>query len=107
VRRVSMKPQERSLRSRAAQLVHFRHVLRGTLAVRSRQCGKAGCRCTQGQPHVSLYLVQRRGGKLRQLYIPSHWEERVRQAVADYQELQNVVEELSEMEWKDVEQRKE
>jgi hypothetical protein len=27
--------------------------------------------------------------------------------VADYQELQNVVEELSEMEWKDVEQRKE
>jgi len=51
--------------------------------------------------------VQRRGGKIRQLYIPSRWEERVRQAVADYQELQKVVEELSEMEWQDVEERKE
>ena len=107
MRRVSMKPPERNLRSRAAQVVHFRHLLRGTLAVRSRQCGKAGCHCTQGQLHVSLYLVQRRGGKLRQLYVPSHWEERVRQAVADYQELQKLVEQLSEMEWKDIEERKE
>ncbi len=102
-----MKPPERNLRSRAAQVVHFRQLLRGTLAVRSRQCGKAGCRCTQGQPHVSLYLVQRREGKLRQLFIPSDWEERVRQAVADYQELQKLVEELSEMEWKNIEERKE
>ena len=102
-----MKPPERNLRSRAAQVVHFRRLLRGTLAVRSRQCGKAGCRCTQGKPHVSLYLVQRRDGKLRQLYIPTQWEERVRQAVVDYQELQKLVEQLSEMEWQDIEERKE
>jgi hypothetical protein len=51
--------------------------------------------------------VQRRSGKLHQLYIPKDWEDRVRQAVADYQELQKVVEELSEQEWQNIEQRKE
>jgi hypothetical protein len=102
-----MKPLERRHRSRGAQIIHFQRLLRGTLSIRSRQCGKAGCCCTQGKPHVSLYLVQRRGGKLRQLFIPSAWEDRVRRAVADYQELQKVVEELSEQEWQNIEERKE
>lgn len=98
---------ERRRRSRGAQIVHFERLLRGTLAVRSRKCGKPGCRCAQGKPHVSLYLVQRRSGKLHQLFIPKNWEDRVRRAVADYQELQEVVEELSEQEWENIEQRKE
>jgi len=107
LRRSAMKPLERRRRSRGAQIIHFQRLLRGTLSVRSRQCGKAGCCCTRGKPHVSLYLVQRRSGKLRQLFIPSAWEDRVRQAVADYQELQKVVEELSEQEWQNIEERKE
>jgi len=102
-----MKPLERKRRSRGAQIIHFEHLLRGTLSVRSRKCGKPGCRCTRGKPHVSLYLVQRRSGKIHQLYIPKNWEDRVRQAVADYQELQKVIEELSEQEWQSIEQRKE
>jgi hypothetical protein len=100
MRRSSIPPSERQRRSRIAQLAHFRRLLRGTLSVRSRQCGKAGCCCTSGEPHISLYLVQRQNGKLRQLFISKEWEERVRQAVADYQELQKLVEELSESEWK-------
>jgi hypothetical protein len=36
----------------------------------------------------------------RQLYVPKAWEERVRRAVKDYQELQTLVEELSELEWR-------
>jgi hypothetical protein len=107
LRRSVMKPLERRRRSRGAQIIHLRRLLRGTLSVRSRQCGKAGCCCTRSKPHVSLYLVQRRSGRLRQLYIPSAWEDRVRQAVADYQKLQKVVEELSEQEWQNVEERKE
>ena len=102
-----MTPPERRRRSRGSQIIHFQRLLRGTLSVRSRQCGKPGCCCTQGKPHVSLYLVQRRGGKLRQLFIPKDWEDRVRQAVTDYQELQKVVEELSEQEWHHIEERKE
>lgn len=34
------------------------------------------------------------------------WEERVRRAVTDYQELQKLVEEVSELEWKRLRERK-
>lgn len=98
---------ERSRRSRIAQLSHYNRLLRGTLSLRSRRCGKSGCRCTRGEPHVSLYLVQSRKGKPRQLYVPKEWEERVRRAVTDYQELQKLVEEISEIEWTRLTEKKE
>lgn len=98
---------ERSRRSRVAQLSHACRLMRGTLAIRGRRCGKPGCRCTRGELHVSLYLVQSQKGKPRQVFVPKQWEERVRRAVTDYQELQRLVEEISEIEWKRLEERKE
>lgn len=105
--RAAFPAPERRRRSRVAQLAHSRWLLRGTLSVRSQTCGKASCRCARGEFHVTLYLTQSHHGKPRQLYIPKHWEERVRQAVEDYQELQALVEELSEIEWKRVIERRE
>jgi uncharacterized protein DUF6788 len=98
---------ERRRRSRIAKLAHYSKVLRGTLSVRKNTCGKPNCCCTRGEPHIALYLVQSQKGKPRQLFIPKTWEQRVRQAVTDYQELQKLVEELSEIEWKHVENREE
>lgn len=98
--RTTFAPPERRRRSRAAELAHSSRLLRGTLSVRNQTCGKPSCRCARGEPHVSLYLVQSHNGKPRQLYIPKQWEERVRRAVKDYQELQTLVEELSELEWR-------
>ena len=49
---------ERARRSRVAQLSHQTRLMRGTLTIRSRRCGKPGCHCARGEPHVSLYLVQ-------------------------------------------------
>ena len=91
---------QRNFRSRLAQLVHQALFLRGTLSVRSRQCGKPHCRCVRGQLHASLYLVQSHDGKMRQLSIPRAWEDRVREAVHNYQRLQELIEEISELEWK-------
>lgn len=98
---------ERGRRSRVAQLSHYSRLMRGTLTVRSRRCGKLGCHCAQGELHVSLYLVQSQNGKPRQLYVPKEWEERVRRAVKDYQEMQTLLEEISELEWRRLQQRKE
>jgi hypothetical protein len=98
--RSSLSAAERNFRSRLTQLVHDAWFLRGTLSVRSRRCGKPNCRCTRGQLHASLYLVQSRQGKLRQLSIPKPWEDRVRQAVRNYHEMQRLLEEISELEWK-------
>ena len=98
--RTTFSPAERRRRSRAAQLAHSSRLLRGSLSVRNQTCGKDSCRCARGEPHVSLYLVQSHNGKPRQLYVPKEWEERVRRAVKDYQELQTLLEEISELEWR-------
>ncbi|MGH2375412.1 MAG: DUF6788 family protein [bacterium] len=105
--RSAFSAAERGRRSRLAQILHGLRLLRGTLSVRSRQCGKPGCRCTRGELHVSLYLVQSHDGKQRQLYVPKEWEQRIRGAVGNYQQVQQLLEELSEMEWKRLMDRKE
>ena len=65
-----MSPRERDRRSQLAQLAHGAGLLRGTLAIRERACGKPNCKCTKGEKHVSLYLVASYEGRVRQLFIP-------------------------------------
>jgi len=104
--RLSFSPTERNFRSRLAQLAHDNWLLRGTLSVRSRKCGKPTCHCAHGELHSSLYLVQSHDGSPRQICIPKSWESRIRQAVTDYQELQRLIEEVSELEWKRLREKK-
>jgi|YNPMSStandDraft_1061717.scaffolds.fasta_scaffold16097_3 hypothetical protein len=74
-------------------------LLRGTLSLRSRRCGKARCRCLQGQLHASWYLVQRDGGRLRQLCIPKQLQPLVQAAIKRYQEIRTLSEKLSQIAW--------
>jgi hypothetical protein len=92
-----MSPAERHLRSRLAQLVSGRGLLRGNLLQRRRVCGKPNCKCTRGELHVSLYLVFSQGGRLRQLCVPRAWESRVRQWVRDYHDARQLLEAISQM----------
>ncbi len=105
--RSQFSDRERRRRSRLAQIVHAARFLRGTLSLRNVRCGKPRCRCARGEPHACLYLVRRQGGKLRQLFVPRPWEERVRQAVENHQEMERLIEELSDLEWKRLKERKE
>jgi len=104
--RTRLSAAERNFRSRIAQLASGHWFLRGTLSARSGKCGKPNCHCAQGETHPSLYLVQSRAGKLRQICVPKAWQERVRQAVNDYQQMQRLIEEVSELEWKRLRERK-
>ena len=104
--RAAISLAERDFRSRIAQLVSGRWFLRGTLSERSGKCGKPTCHCGKGELHQSLYLVQSHDGKPRQICVPQAWHPRIRQAVADYQQLQRLVEEVSELEWKRLKERK-
>jgi hypothetical protein len=99
--------RERQRRSRLAQIIHAARFLRGTLSLRNVCCGKSSCRCARGELHACLYLVRRQGGKLRQLFVPRQWEERVREAVKNHQEMERLIEELSDLEWKRLKERKE
>ena len=107
MQRSQLSNRERLRRSRLAQIIHAARFLRGTLALRNISCGKPGCRCARGELHACLYLVRRKGGRLRQLFVPRQWEERVREAVKNHQEMERLIEELSDLEWKRLKERKE
>jgi hypothetical protein len=98
--RAELSATERGLRSRISQIASGERFLRGTLSERSSKCGKPNCRCADGAGHTSLYLVQSQAGKVRQICIPKALQDPVRQAVAEFQELQRLVNEVSELEWK-------
>ena len=104
--RAKLSATERNFRSQFARLALNRWFLRGSLSERLGKCGKPNCRCTRGELHKSLYLVQSQGGKLRQICVPQAWQERVRQAVHDYRKMQALIEEVSELEWKRLKERK-
>ena len=104
--RAKLSAAERNFRSRIAQLASGQWFLRGTLSERSSKCGKPNCRCAKGELHQSVYLVQSHAGKLRQICVPKPWRERGRQAVSDCQEVQLLIDEVSELEWKRLQERK-
>lgn len=98
--RAQLSAAERGLRSRLAQIVSSERFLRGALSERSSKCGKPNCRCATGEGHTSLYLVQSHDGQIHQHCIPKSLHEPVRQAVAEFQEMQRLLHKVSELEWK-------
>ena len=97
--RSKMTTGERHARSQLAQVLSQRGVIRGTLLVRKRKCGKANCRCARGEGHESLFLVISEDGRTRQFFVPKDWESRVRQWVADYRRVRNLLEDVSRIFW--------
>ena len=96
VARNRFAPHERAARSRLAQLLHDHEVIHGSVVSMARRCGKAGCRCEQGDKHVSLYLSVKIEGKRRMVYIPAHLEEEVRRRVEAYREVERLTQVVSE-----------
>ena len=86
-------------------MITQRGLIRGTLQVRMRRCGKPNCKCRRGERHRSLYLVVSENGRLRQLFVPKDWELRVREWVQDYGRVKGLLEQLSRRYWKKVEER--
>lgn len=105
VPRGGMSARERESRSRLAQLVSSSALLRATLTVRSRVCGKPGCRCVSGERHTSLYIVSRREGRVRQVCVPRSLEEAVREWAATYERARGLLDEISEACWALVQRR--
>jgi hypothetical protein len=98
--RAELSAIERALRSRIVQQASSERFLRGSLSERSGKCGKPTCHCANGEGHPSLYLVQSHDGTVRQICVPKALQAPVRQAVGVYQEMQRLMDEVSELEWK-------
>jgi hypothetical protein len=105
--RTGLSPEERRLRSRITQLVSSQPLLRGTLVDRRRRCGNPGCRCASDPAlgHPGLYVFLSAGRGKRQQYVPAPFHASVRQWVANYQELRQLLWELSELYWQKLQRR--
>lgn len=88
--------KERNARSRAVQRLSQDPVLRGSLVLMHRQCGKANCHCQQGEKHASLYLAVRRADKREMIYIPPALEETVRQWVQNGRQIEELLDFISQ-----------
>ena len=100
-----IKRKEAEIMKKVRHLLQTGEILRGNLTERKKVCGTAGCRCSKGEKHAALYLVQSRGGKLRQLYVPADLAEIAREWVCNYQILQQLLDELSDLGWSKMEAR--
>ncbi|MBI4339005.1 MAG: hypothetical protein HY680_03530 [Chloroflexi bacterium] len=91
------------LRQRAARLIAERAgverelmgrdaLLRGYLLERPKFCGKAGCKCTRGEPHPpSLYLGRLECGTVRQLFLRAGDHPRARREAVAYKQFREAL----------------
>lgn len=93
----SQRPaEERHARSRAVQQIAENSLLRGSLVTMERTCGKAGCHCQQGEKHSSLYLSVRLNNRRRMIYVPTEMESSVRGWVENAQEVDQLLDFVSQ-----------
>jgi hypothetical protein len=102
-----MSITERNLRSRLTKLIQTKGLIRGTLTTRANTCGKSSCKCARGEKHVALYLVVSVGGKLRQLFVPKSFEEKVRQWIDEYRQVERLLDEIADVHWAKIQDREE
>ena len=101
--RSAQSPSERSRRSRLRTLLQQGPILRGNLTVLRNTCGRPNCRCARGERHQSLYVSQSYRGRRRARCVPRSLHCSVRQWVNRYQQIQQLLEQLSEMAWTQLE----
>jgi hypothetical protein len=97
-RSVDSAAQRRKLLGKMARLAEI--AIFGTLSETYRTCGQAGCHCQGAGPKHGRHLnVSYRGekGKTTGYYVPKGAEEVTRQGVAAWQEMQQCLRALAEL----------
>ena len=94
--RSQRSPQERDARSRAVQLLADKPLLRGSLVLQHRSCGKPYCRCQKGQKHPALYLHTRSGDRRVRIYIPPALHDTARRWVDNGRRVKRLIDRVSE-----------
>ena len=79
-----------------ARLPDVEAVLVGSLTEQTRRCGRAECRCAQGEPHGPYaYFTPKPAGRGRARYVPAHLVASVRAWLARGEQVGAVIAEIS------------
>ncbi len=80
----------------AGRVGDVERVLAGSLVEQARRCGKAGCRCADGEPHGPYaYFSLRTGGASRLRYVPAGLVDTVRGCLRRGEQVEAVLAEIS------------
>lgn len=97
-----MDAKTRKLIARRARLLRevatLRLLAHGSLLERFSTCSRKNCACHQGKKHgPRFYVVVFRDGKQRQVYVPKHQVEAVKEGVHQDQRAQQLLQEVSDI----------
>jgi len=70
--------------------------INGSLVEVKVECGKK-CRCRKGEKHSSYYLTDKVNGKTRTVYVPDDLVDEVEKWVEEYQNLKELLQEITEL----------
>ena len=91
-----------------ARLVGIGSFLKGNTVIMKRVCGNKNCRCIrEGKKHVSMYLAKKERNTTKMIYIPKRLEEEVSAKVAAYHKIKKLIGRISELNYADLESKKE
>ena len=94
--RVSTRTLVARRRRLVARLGEAETLLAGSLVEQTRRCGRAGCRCADGEPHGPyVYFAPKPAGRGRLRYVPAALVEVVRRCVRTAAEVEAVLAEIS------------
>lgn len=95
--RSQIPAQDRAARSRLIHLLSAAQPLaQASLVTMARVCGKPGCKCAQGEKHISLYLAARVGRSRKMLYVPPDLEPAARRLVENGKAAQGLLDQMSQ-----------
>jgi len=82
----------------------FEPLMRGSIVERLRRCGKSNCACAQDPDarHGGQFLTVHLDGRTQALHLRPEDEPQVRQAIAAYQRLWGIINQLTACELSDL-----
>ena len=105
-RPASGSQKERNIRSRIHSILRNSDILRASILTLQTRCGKPTCRCAKGQKHRATVIEQSRKGKTRMRTIRPGQRREIEQWIQNWREIKALLEELSEIQWKKLEDKK-
>ena len=82
----------------------FQPLMRGSIVERLRRCGRSNCRCARdpNARHGGKFLTVHLDGRSQALHLRPEDESRIRDAIAAYDRLWSVINDLTACEWADL-----